>query len=92
MKINDFDKIISRGDILVFFHANWCGKCKIVSLELEKLNNINILKVDADKNRDICKKYGVMSLPTLIYFKKDGSYKTNTGLISYEEIISLTKK
>lgn len=89
--MNDFEKKISSGDVLVYFYADWCGKCKVVSLELEKID-CNIVKVDADKNRDICKRYGVMSLPTLIYFKKDGSYKIKSGLLCVEEIVDFIKK
>lgn len=88
----EFDSLIKNSDVLVYFYADWCGKCKLISLELEKLNDLNIVKIDADKNRDICKKYGVMSLPTLIYFKKDGSYTINTGFMSSGDIINFIKK
>ena len=92
MKISDFEKLVSGGDVLVYFYADWCGKCKMVSLELEYFDNLNIIKVDADKCRDICKKYLVMSIPTLIYFKKDGTYNSLTGLVSSEEIKNFIKK
>ena len=94
MKINiiDFENLINSGDVLVYFYADWCGKCKMVSMELEKINSLKILKVDADKNRDICKKYGVMSLPTLIYFKSDGSFNSLTGLVSSDDILDFIKK
>lgn len=94
MKINiiDFENLINSGDVLVYFYADWCGKCKMVSMELGKINSLKILKVDADKNRDICKKYGVMSLPTLIYFKSDGSFNSLTGLVSSDDILDFIKK
>ena len=88
----EFDELIKNGDILVYFYADWCGKCKMLTKELNKLNGLNIFKVDADKNRDICKKYGVMSLPTLIYFKNEDQYKKSSGFISSEEIMNLIKK
>lgn len=90
--MSEFDKIIEKGNVLVYFYADWCGKCKILNKELDKLNNLNIFKVDADKNRDICKKYGVMSLPTLIYFKNKDQYKKSNGFMSSEEIMNLIKK
>ena len=92
MKISDFEKLVSGEDVLVYFYADWCGKCKIVSLELEKISDLNIVKVNVDDSRDICKKYLVMSVPTLIYFKKDGSYNSLTGLVSSDEIINFIKK
>ena len=90
--MNELNKLIKKGNVLVYFYADWCSKCKILSLELAKIDDLNIVKVDADKNRNICKKYGVMSLPTLIYFKKNGTYNKVSGLINIEEIINLTKK
>lgn len=90
--MNEFDKIIEKGNVLVYFYADWCGKCKMLNKELEKLDELNIFKVDADRNRDICKKYGVMSLPTLIYFKNSDEYKKSSGFMSSEEIMNFIKK
>ncbi len=92
MKMSDFDKLVSGGKVLVYFYADWCGKCKMVSLELEKIDFINLIKINVDDNRDICKKYLVMSVPTLLYFKKNGSYNSLTGLVGSDEIINLIKK
>ena len=90
--MNEFDKIIEKGNVLVYFYADWCGKCKMLNKELEKLDELNIFKVDADRNRDICKKYGVMSLPTLIYFKYSDDYKKSSCFMSSEEIMNFIKK
>ena len=92
MRIDDFEKKISSGNILVYFYADWCGKCKMISLELKKIDNLNIVNINVDDCREICKKYLVMSVPTLIYFKKDGSYNSISGLVSSEEILDLIKK
>ena len=92
MRMNDFEKLISAGNILVYFYADWCGKCKMVSSEFKKLDYLNIIMINVDESRDICKKYLVMSVPTLIYFKKDGSYNSISGLVSSEEILDLIKK
>lgn len=88
----DLDSIIKDGNVLVYFYADWCARCKVLSKEIDKLKNISIFKVDVDKNRNLCKKYGVMSVPTLIYFKKDGTYTSKNGLLSYDELLSFIKK
>lgn len=90
--MSEFDKIIKKGNILAYFYADWCGKCKMLNKELDKLNDIDIFRVDADNNRDICKKYGVMSVPTLIYFKNVDEYKMTNGFMSHEEIQEFIKK
>lgn len=86
--MNDIENIIKKGNILIEFYANWCGPCKSMMSELEKIKDkIKIIKIDVDKNRDIAKKYGVMTLPTIIYVKKDGIIKKNTGFLPADEIL-----
>lgn len=91
--MENFDEIISKGNVLVDFYASWCGPCKMLAPELEKISDkVQIVKVDIDKNMELCKKYGVMSVPTLIYFKDDGTHITNVGYITAEEILDFIKR
>lgn len=91
--LDNFDNEISKGNILVDFYATWCGPCKMLSLELDKIkDDVKIMKVDIDENMELCKKYGVMSVPTLIYFKSKENYKVNVGYISSDEILTFIDK
>lgn len=91
--LDNFDNEISKGNILVDFYATWCGPCKMLSLELDKIkDDIKIMKVDIDENMELCKKYGVMSVPTLIYFKSKADFKINVGYISSDEILTFVDK
>ncbi len=91
--LDNFDNEISKGNILVDFYATWCGPCKMLSLELDKIkDDIKIMKVDIDENMELCKKYGVMSVPTLIYFKSKDDFKINVGYISSDEILTFIDK
>ncbi len=91
--LDNFDNEISKGNILVDFYATWCGPCKMLSLELDKIkDDIKIMKVDIDENMELCKKYGVMSVPTLIYFKSKDDFKINVGYISSDEILTFVDK
>lgn len=90
MEINEenFEKIIEKGDVLVDFYATWCGPCKMLEPELEELKDeINIVKVNVDENMDLCKKYGIMNVPTLIYFKTKDEYKKNVGFLPKDSIL-----
>ncbi len=64
----------SKLPVLVDFWANWCGPCKMISPIIDELakeysGKIKIGKVDVDSNSSIASQYGVMSIPTLIFFK-----------------------
>jgi thioredoxin 1 len=59
--------------VLVDFWAEWCGPCKKVAPVLEELateiDSIEIRKLDTDANPETTRKFGVMSVPTMILFK-----------------------
>jgi len=83
---NKFEDLI-KTRVLVDFYANWCGPCKMLAPELVKASgDINVLKVDVDKHEDIARKYGVMSIPTLILFEDSTPVKQSVGFIDKDAI------
>ncbi len=73
---NNFEKEILQSDLpaVVDFWAVWCGPCKIIAPYLEQLageyeGKVKIAKMDVDNNPQTPTKYGIRSIPTVIFFK-----------------------
>ena len=82
----NFNEEIKGKTILVDFYADWCGPCKMMGSVLENVTAIDILKVNVDEHEDVARKYGIMSIPTLMIFK-DGQETTKVvGYRSQDEI------
>lgn len=68
-----FTEEIKEGFVLVDIYAHWCGPCKMISPALEELSkeftDVKFVKVNADELKDVADEYGVMSIPTLLFFK-----------------------
>ena len=90
----NFDELINEERVLVDFYATWCGPCRMLSPILDEIveeENIKLVKVDVDKNEDIARRYGIMSIPTIILFKNGEEVNKNVGFIGKEELIEFIK-
>jgi thioredoxin 1 len=72
----DFDKEVLQSDVpvLVDFWAVWCGPCRAISPHVDAVaeefaGKAKVLKVDVDQEQDLASKYGVLTIPNLIFFK-----------------------
>ena len=71
-----FDKEVTESSlpVLVDFYADWCGPCKAMSPVVEQLaaeyeGKVKVCKINVDDSQDIAARFGVMSIPTFIFFK-----------------------
>lgn len=75
----NFDELIKNDLVLVDFFATWCGPCKMIAPILEELEGIDVVKVDVDESPDIARKFGIMSVPTLMIFKNGELRSSQSG-------------
>jgi thioredoxin 1 len=78
----NFDEIISNNSkVVVDCWAAWCGPCRMIAPIVEEMAEehpeVTFGKLNVDKNRKTPMKYGIMSIPTLLYFK-DGKLVDKT--------------
>lgn len=87
----DFKEIV-KDRVLVDFYASWCGPCKLLGPELEKLDDeVKIVKVDIDKYRDLARSYGVMSIPCLVMFNDGEELKRSVGFMPESKLREFIK-
>ncbi|MBD3794749.1 MAG: thioredoxin [Epsilonproteobacteria bacterium] len=71
---SNFEATISEGVAMVDFWAPWCGPCRMIAPAIEELagdfeGRAKICKVNTDEQQDIAVKFGIRSIPTILFFK-----------------------
>ncbi|MBQ7031760.1 MAG: thioredoxin family protein [Bacilli bacterium] len=90
--IEDYDTLVEKGILLVDFYTEWCGPCQMLASILEEIDYMDIIKVDADKFPELAMKYGIMSVPTLCFYKDGLMMQKEIGYRTPEEIKDIYKK
>lgn len=82
-----FEKALASGQtMLVDFWAGWCGPCKMLAPTIEELGTkyegkAVVGKIDVDEEQELAIRYGVMSIPTVIFFKDGAEVERKVGVM-----------
>jgi thioredoxin 1 len=84
----NFEQEVLQSDIpvVVDFYADWCGPCKMMSPVVEKLadaynGQVKIGKLNTDEAQSLAAKYGVMSIPNIVFFKNGEVVDRQVGAV-----------
>ena len=90
----DFATETDEGLVLIDFWATWCGPCMRLIPELEKMaekykDQVIFLKVNADKEKELCGMFNIVALPTVFFIPVNGKPIVEMGATpeKYVEII-----
>ena len=92
----DAEVLQDKKFVIVDFWAAWCTPCRMLAPILEEIAdeypNIKVCKLNVDDAPNIAERYGIMSLPALLFFDSGEIINESIGLVSRERVLSFLPK
>jgi thioredoxin 1 len=91
------NKVLSSDKLtLVDFWATWCGPCRTMGPVVEDLakeysGKVNIGKLNVDNNPNVCGKYGITSIPTILFIKNGKVVDRTVGVYPRSKLVKMIK-
>lgn len=90
LKKSDFDAAVEAAPLaMVDFWADWCGPCKMVAPSVEQIakdyeGKVLVGKVNIDEEPELAQRFGIMSIPTLVFLKNGQEVERKVGVMPPE--------
>ena len=83
-----------NGTVLIDFFADWCMPCKMLSPVFEDIaesadNSVKICKVNVESEKELAKRFGIMSIPTLVVMKNGTVKNRSIGVTGKNAILDM---
>ena len=90
------DELVSANDVvLVDFHADWCGPCKMLEPTVEEIaaeTDAVVAKVDIDELQDVARANGVRSVPTLQFYAGGEQAERVVGVQGKDDLVAIIER
>jgi len=95
----EFKEVINKNNLVIIdFWAEWCYPCKLIEPVIKEIEeemkdkNIEFYKLNVDKIPEVAAEYGILSIPTLLFFKNNKEVERIIGAVQKELIVNKIEK
>ena len=98
LKTAEFDSVMESAPLaMVDFWAEWCGPCKMLSPAIEALaaryeGSVLVAKVNVDEEPELARRFGIMSIPTVVFLKNGREFDRKVGVMPQQAFIDILDK